>query len=146
MSAKKKKKPLVDESAGFGLNLGALLQSKGLQASGSPKARSGAVSSDESRVQGDEHPSVDFSSCGKLVLQHERKGRSGKTVTVIRGFTCSDTQLRDVAQRMRRALGCGAGVEQVDRIVLQGDQLERARLWLEQQGALQVVLGTRPKR
>ena len=145
MSAKKKnKKAAVDESAGFGLNLGALLQAKGVQRTeeGSDSQADENASS-ESKVT--EEP-VDFSSCGSLVLRHERKGRGGKTVTVVRGFVLSESQLRDVAKQMRRSLGCGAGVEQSDRIVLQGDQLERARLWLEEQGATKVVLGTRSKR
>lgn len=141
MTAKSNKKSSVDESTGFGLNLGALLQAKGVQSQQQEERA-------EARVR-DSDPSfapIDLTQCGKLVLREERKGRGGKTVTVIRGVAGTESQLKELAQRMRRALGCGGSVEDGDVIVLQGEQLERTRLWLEQQGTREVILGSRPKR
>lgn len=77
---------------------------------------------------------------GKAVVRQERKGRGGKTVTVIDGAAIrnhADTPA--LAKRMRKALGTGARVEG-DRIVLQGDQREAAERWLTDQGA-KVTLG-----
>ncbi len=143
MAAKKRKKELVDESAGFGLNLGALLQVKG----GSKD--SGASDTPEEKTDEAEAGSfqpLDLSSCGKLVVRAERKGRKGKTVTVILGLGGQPEQLEMLAKTMRRALGCGGGVEDGDQLVLQGELLDRTQAWLEKNGATNVVLGARPKK
>jgi translation initiation factor 1 len=77
---------------------------------------------------------------GKAVVRQERKGRGGKTVTVVDGAAIA--RLDDVdalAKTMRKALGTGARVEN-GKIVLQGDQRKGAGAWLEKQGA-KVVIG-----
>lgn len=75
---------------------------------------------------------------GRIVLRRERKGRGGKTVTVVTGLPRGS--LDDLAREMRRALGCGASVED-GAIILLGDLAERARTWLAGRGARRVVLG-----
>ena len=65
----------------------------------------------------------------KFHIHHERKGRGGKTVTLIGGLGGSAEYLGDIAKQLRRALGCGASVEG-DTVVLQGDHQERAAAWL----------------
>jgi translation initiation factor 1 len=82
---------------------------------------------------------VDLAACGKLVLRKERKGRGGKTATVLSGLR---PELRDpVARALRHALGCGASVDG-DVVVLQGDLATRAQAWLAARGARRIVLGT----
>ncbi len=76
----------------------------------------------------------------RIVLRRERKGRKGKTVTVVEGVVLSSPALKETARRMRRELGCGSHVED-DKVVLQGDQRERASLWLKRQGFRNVVDG-----
>jgi translation initiation factor 1 len=77
---------------------------------------------------------------GKAVVRQERKGRGGKTVTVISGpAIVRMTDLAALAKRMRKALGTGARVED-GQIVLQGDQRDVAGAWLSREGAT-VVLG-----
>ena len=77
---------------------------------------------------------------GKVVVRQERKGRGGKTVTVVDGAGIRAVDdLAALAKRMRKALGTGARVEG-EGIVVQGDQRESAQAWLEKQGAT-VVLG-----
>lgn len=81
------------------------------------------------------------SASGKVVVRKEKKGRGGKTVTRIHGLDPSATDLEDLARRLKRALGCGATVEDED-IILQGEQAPRAKAWLEEQGVKRVVVGS----
>ncbi len=62
---------------------------------------------------------------GKLVISYERKGRGGKEVTIISGFTISHDQLTSVASTLKQRLGCG-GSARGSEILLQGDR--RAKL------------------
>lgn len=76
---------------------------------------------------------------GKVVVRRERKGRGGKTVTVVSGLAAD--ALEKTAKRMRKSLGCGSSVEG-ETIVLQGDQTDRAAAWLEGEGIKRVVRGS----
>ena len=66
-----------------------------------------------------------------IVIRKERRGRSGKTVTVIEGLHLDGSDLNRLARKMRKSLGCGSYVE-AGCIVLQGDQVERVRTWLSE--------------
>lgn len=83
---------------------------------------------------------VDRRFGGKIVVTRTKRGRGGKTVTVITGIAGSGGALDETARTMQRALGCGGGVED-GAVVLQGDQIDRAIEWLESQGAARVVRG-----
>ena len=83
---------------------------------------------------------VDFGGATKLVVRRERKGRSGKTATVVEGIRVSPSALERIARELRRALGCGAGVEE-GRLVVQGDLVTRVERWLVDHGAPKVVIG-----
>lgn len=65
----------------------------------------------------------------KVTIHRDRKGRRGKTVTVIGGLELSDAELESVARQMRKSLGCGAHIED-RRIVLQGELVDRVREWV----------------
>src|SRR5262245_61740694 len=67
---------------------------------------------------------VDLSRAAKVVLRRERKGRGGKTATVVAGLGLRPRELDRVARELKRALGCGATVED-DAIVVQGDLAAR---------------------
>lgn len=59
-------------------------------------------------------------------LRMEKKGRGGKTVTVVYGLPHNDAFLKDLIQELKRA--CGTGGTIVDgEIALQGDLRERVR-------------------
>lgn len=75
---------------------------------------------------------------GKIVLQREKKGRGGKTVTRVSGLPPS--RLEELCKTMKKGLGCGAKVEGED-LVLLGQLTERAAEWLKDAGATQVVIG-----
>lgn len=76
----------------------------------------------------------------KLVVSRSKKGRGGKTVTTVAGV--ADAEAREaLALELRRALGCGASVDEA-LIVVQGDQVPRVRALLEARGVRKVIVGT----
>lgn len=91
---------------------------------------------------GDERPSsaIDLTRTAKVVLRRERKGRGGKTATIVAGLGLPVPDLHRVAREMKRGLGCGATIEG-DTIVLQGDLAARAEPWLAARGARRIVVG-----
>jgi translation initiation factor 1 len=76
----------------------------------------------------------------RAVVRMERKGRGGKEATVVEKLDLSSRALADWADALKRALGCGGGVEG-DAIVVQGDQRERVARWLEGRGVKKVTRG-----
>ena len=66
-------------------------------------------------------------------LRMEKKGRGGKTVTVVAGLPRHAAFLRELCQELKRACGTGGAV--ADRAIeLQGDLRERVREFLQQKG------------
>jgi translation initiation factor 1 len=57
----------------------------------------------------------------RLDIIFERKGRGGKTATIISGFAVSDDQVSDIAARLKRKLGAG-GSARGGEILIQGDR------------------------
>lgn len=66
----------------------------------------------------------------KLSFFTERKGRKGKTATIIAGFECDDDTLRETLKTLQRQLGTG-GSARGGEILLQGEWAEQARAILE---------------
>ncbi|SMG27073.1 translation initiation factor [Dethiosulfovibrio salsuginis] len=66
-------------------------------------------------------------------LRIERKGRKGKTVTVVDGLKLKEDDLNRLAKELRKAIGCGSSVEGPS-VVLQGDNRERIGSWLRSKG------------
>lgn len=68
---------------------------------------------------------------GKVVakLRMEKKGRSGKTVTVVAGLPRNAAFLKELCQELKRACGTGGAVAE-DTIELQGDLRDRVREYL----------------
>ncbi|MHB9022777.1 MAG: translation initiation factor [Armatimonadota bacterium] len=77
---------------------------------------------------------------GKLVLRREKKGRKGKTVTIVSGLTLPSRDLEELARTLRKALGCGSTIES-GTLVLLGDITDRAARWLREHGAKTVIIG-----
>jgi translation initiation factor 1 len=68
---------------------------------------------------------------GKIVakLRMEKKGRGGKTVTVVAGLPRNAAFLKELCQELKRACGTGGAVAE-DTIELQGDLRDRVREYL----------------
>lgn len=127
---KREKKTKLDFSQSAEVTLGDLL---GL----SPQPVAADVAPDDKSVSQEPEKGTRSS---KLVLRRERKGRKGKTVTLLEGLVLSGKGLEDLARRLRRDLGCGSHVEG-GVVVLQGDQVERAFAWLKREGFSNLVKG-----
>ncbi|MBD5302796.1 MAG: translation initiation factor [Bacteroides sp.] len=63
----------------------------------------------------------------------EKKGRKGKTATIVEGFTCSDDELAVVAGNLKKKLGVG-GSSRGGEILIQGDFKERVTELLRTEG------------
>ena len=66
-------------------------------------------------------------------LRLEKKGRGGKTVTVVYDLPDNTGFLKDLAQELKRACGTGGAVAE-NTIELQGDLRERVREYLGKKG------------
>jgi translation initiation factor 1 len=78
---------------------------------------------------------ADQSVPGRIVakLRMEKKGRGGKTVTVVYDLPQNEAFLRELAQELKRTCGTGGAVA-ANTIELQGDLRERVREYLEKKG------------
>ncbi len=128
MSKKKGKRDLVDESRGFGSTLGNLLVAAGIEPM-PPEAVDDADESVTKVVQ----PALDWALLDKARVQVERKGRRGKTVTLLIQRELSV----DTAQRFGKSLGqhfgCRGFIED-GQICLQGDQANRLISFMAERG------------
>lgn len=108
-------------------SFGDLLKKAGFE--GSPEADKPAETQDAAVAP------EEMAYAPKMVVRRSRKGRGGKTVTLVEGITAGATQ---VLGRLKKELGCGGRVED-GVVVLQGDNRERVARWLESQGVKKVV-------
>lgn len=69
----------------------------------------------------------------KLSVAMERKGRGGKTATIIFGFTSADEEVAEVATRLKQRLGTG-GSSRGGEILLQGDVRDKVKPLLKEMG------------
>ncbi|MFO0602058.1 MAG: translation initiation factor [Polyangiales bacterium] len=77
----------------------------------------------------------------RAVVARERKGRGGKTATLVRFPDGADAGALDaLAREVRQALGTGAQAEE-GAVAVQGDLVERVADWLAKRGAKRVVRG-----
>lgn len=77
----------------------------------------------------------------RLVVRRERKGRGGKTVTVVQFPDGGDEGALDaLAKELRKALGTAAQREDAT-VAVQGDIVDRVADWLGRRGAARIVRG-----
>jgi translation initiation factor 1 len=77
----------------------------------------------------------------RAVVRLERKGRGGKEATIVEKLDLPAAQLEAWSLELKRALGCGGGVEDGS-LVVHGDQRARAKAWLEARGVRKVTMGS----
>lgn len=75
-----------------------------------------------------------------LRLTLERKGRAGKTVTLLTGLGGNGSDLKSFLKELKSSLGCGATVED-GQICFQGDQRARLTSILRARGAKKIHVG-----
>ncbi len=66
-------------------------------------------------------------------LRMEKKGRGGKTVTLVYGLPRNAAFLKELTQELKRACGTG-GATVEDGVELQGDLRDRVRAYLQKKG------------
>jgi translation initiation factor 1 len=66
-------------------------------------------------------------------LRMEKKGRGGKTVTVIFGLPNNEPFLKTLCGELKKACGCGGAITE-DGVELQGELRDRVRTYLEKKG------------
>jgi translation initiation factor 1 len=64
---------------------------------------------------------------------NEKKGRGGKTATLIEGFKGSDSELAELARQLKSHCGTGGSVVDSE-ILIQGDQRKRVMEFLQKKG------------
>lgn len=72
----------------------------------------------------------------KLRLSMERAGRGGKTVTLIKGFVGTDSDLQTLAKQLKQKCGVG-GTAKDGEIIIQGDHRQRLVEILKKEGYTQ---------
>lgn len=102
--------------------LGSLLQEGNLP-EGEPDAPETEAAPDDSKT-------VQKSPVHVLI---EKKGRAGKTATIVEGFDCLDETLQEVARQLKRRLGVG-GSARGGEILIQGNLLAKVKEALTDMG------------
>ena len=72
----------------------------------------------------------------KLRVSIEKKGRGGKTVTLIRGFIGTEDDLKELGKLMKTKCGVGGSVKD-EEIIIQGDFKQRIIDLLKAEGYTQ---------
>ena len=70
---------------------------------------------------------------GIVRIRLEKKGRKGKSVTLVSGLPLNETQLKDLAGEMKKKCGSGGAVKEAV-IELQGDHVSFALTYLKEKG------------
>ena len=69
----------------------------------------------------------------ELRLHRETKGRGGKAVVIIKGFTGPDDELKELEKALKAHCGTG-GSSKDGEIIIQGDQREKVLSFLQKKG------------
>ena len=69
----------------------------------------------------------------KLKIKLETKHRAGKAVTLITGFIGKQTDAEELGKKLKAFCGTGGSVKD-DEIIVQGDNREKIKQWLNKNG------------
>ena len=70
---------------------------------------------------------------GIIHIRREKKGRKGKTVTTVSGFSENTNDLKQIAKRLKNKCGTG-GSAKGGVIIIQGDHRQSVQAYLEEHG------------
>jgi len=68
-----------------------------------------------------------------LRVRLETKHRAGKAVTLLEGFSGSDSERQEIGKKLKTFCGTGGSVKEGE-IIIQGDQRDKALQWLLKNG------------
>lgn len=68
-----------------------------------------------------------------LKIKLDTKQRGGKVVTLIDGFSGTESDLADLGKKLKTACGTGGSAKD-GQILVQGDHREKVKQWLHKQG------------
>ncbi|OFR36253.1 translation initiation factor [Porphyromonas sp. HMSC065F10] len=74
----------------------------------------------------------------RLHVHMERKGRKGKTVTLITGFVGRSSDLEELSKELKAKCGIGGSVKEGE-VILQGEVVERVASLLREMGYKQTT-------
>jgi len=94
------------------------------------KMASGAIPQDNTPDAPEPQPAV---APDELRVVIDRKGRKGKTATIVEGFTCSDQEVAEIASSLKSKLGTG-GSSRGGEILIQGDYASKVAQLLKASG------------
>lgn len=94
------------------------------------KVASGDIPQDNTPDTPENEP---LAQADELRVVIDRKGRKGKTATIIEGFTCSDGEVAKIASMLKSKLGTG-GSSRGGEILIQGDYASKAAQLLKDIG------------
>ena len=136
----KKKRSKIDlskEADGFSSGLGGLSGLSALSQLSPMSDQSAEDSIDSAPVSlesaEDVNPVDPLLQASKLTLRWTKKGRGGKSVTLIQGADIHGKRDRKLCTLIGESLGCRASIEDAY-IAVQGDQRERLKTWLVSKG------------
>lgn len=75
-----------------------------------------------------------------LTIHRETKGRGGKAVIIVRGFTGSSSDLTDLGKKLKTQCGTGGSAKDGE-IIIQGDQRPKVENFLKQAGYKTKIVG-----
>ena len=87
--------------------------------------------------QDDEEDTNHFIKKSRIRVHLEKKGRGGKTVSIVRGLEMTNTMMKDFESELKSYCGTG-GTQKNGEIIIQGDQRNKIIDFFRKKGATDV--------
>lgn len=91
----------------------------------------------EEKLSGEEKSMKHFLSKSSIRVHIEKKGRGGKSVSIIRGIDMTNAMMKDLEKAIKSHCGVG-GTQKNGEIIIQGDQRDKIIAFLKDRGASDV--------